>query len=112
LMIFIRRNGRRITWQRIRRAGDYEFWNLDICEIDRLRRVMEHSKPDVIIHLAARAGVQFSLKQPELYEQVNVAGTRNLLELAIAISKSRDFSSVLRVQSMETKLEYHFARMK
>jgi UDP-glucuronate 4-epimerase len=66
----------------IRRAGDYEFWNLDICEIDRLRRVMELSKPDVIIHLAARAGVQFSIKQPELYEHVNVAGTRNLLELA------------------------------
>lgn len=37
---------------------------------------------DVIVHLAARAGVRPSILQPELYQQVNVAGTQNLLEFA------------------------------
>lgn len=37
-------------------------------------------KPDVVIHLAARAGVRPSLKDPLLYDSVNVAGTLGLLE--------------------------------
>jgi len=37
-------------------------------------------KPDVLIHLAARAGVRPSLRDPVLYESVNVAGTLGLLE--------------------------------
>jgi UDP-glucuronate 4-epimerase len=37
-------------------------------------------KPDVLIHLAARAGVRPSLRDPALYESVNVAGTLGLLE--------------------------------
>jgi UDP-glucuronate 4-epimerase len=36
---------------------------------------------DVIVHLAARAGVRPSIEQPRLYQEVNVAGTQNLLEL-------------------------------
>ena len=39
---------------------------------------------DIIIHLAARAGVRPSLKLPTLYEEVNVLGTLNLLEAAKA----------------------------
>ena len=39
------------------------------------------SRPAVLIHLAARAGVRPSIEQPLLYEQVNVQGTVNLLEL-------------------------------
>jgi UDP-glucuronate 4-epimerase len=37
-------------------------------------------KPDLVVHLAARAGVRSSLAQPALYESVNVAGTLGLLE--------------------------------
>jgi len=37
---------------------------------------------DTIIHLAARAGVRASIKEPLLYEKVNVAGILHLLELA------------------------------
>ncbi|WP_207428300.1 GDP-mannose 4,6-dehydratase [Pedobacter sp. SYSU D00535] len=37
---------------------------------------------DVIIHLAAKAGVRPSIKNPILYQDVNVSGTQNLLEFA------------------------------
>ena len=37
-------------------------------------------KPDLLVHLAARAGVRPSLRDPALYESVNVAGTLGLLE--------------------------------
>ncbi|MCW5906557.1 MAG: GDP-mannose 4,6-dehydratase [Chitinophagales bacterium] len=40
------------------------------------------TKFDAIIHLAAKAGVRPSIQQPELYEDVNMNGTLNLLEFA------------------------------
>ena len=42
--------------------------------------LVAQENPDVLIHLAARAGVRPSLKDPALYESVNVAGTLGLLE--------------------------------
>jgi UDP-glucuronate 4-epimerase len=42
--------------------------------------LFRRSSFDLIIHLAARAGVRPSIEQPLLYEEVNVAGTLNLLE--------------------------------
>ncbi len=65
----------------MRRVGSYEFSQVDICDIVRLRETLERARPDVVIHLAARAGVRPSIEQPHLYEQVNVAGTLNLLEM-------------------------------
>lgn len=39
-------------------------------------------RPDVVIHLAAQAGVRYSLEQPRSYVESNVIGTFNLLEVA------------------------------
>lgn len=47
-----------------------------------LRELFKKNRIAKIIHLAARAGVRTSLKNPVLYEEVNVGGTLNLLELA------------------------------
>lgn len=53
----------------------------DIRELDQLRRELQPPF-DAIIHLAARAGVRPSIEEPILYQEVNVRGTQNLLELA------------------------------
>ena len=66
----------------VRRAGDFEYFEIDICDPVPLRMAVREARPDAIIHLAARAGVRPSIEQPSLYERVNVAGTINLLELA------------------------------
>jgi len=42
--------------------------------------LVAREKPDVVVHLAARAGVRPSLADPSLYESVNVTGTLTLLE--------------------------------
>ena len=47
-----------------------------------MRSVIRAAQPEIVIHLAARAGVRPSIENPALYESVNVAGTLNLLELA------------------------------
>ncbi|QDZ06975.1 NAD-dependent epimerase/dehydratase family protein [Sphingomonas panacisoli] len=42
----------------------------------------ESFRPDVVIHLAAQAGVRYSIDHPETYVQANLIGTFNVLELA------------------------------
>lgn len=54
----------------------------DIRDLPALRSIFATERFDAIIHLAARAGVRPSLQQPQLYTEVNITGTQNLLELA------------------------------
>jgi UDP-glucuronate 4-epimerase len=72
---------KRDNLEEIRRAGKFELFELDICDEKASREAFARTRPGVVIHLAARAGVRPSIEQPLLYEQVNVRGTLNLLEL-------------------------------
>ena len=72
---------KQVNLEEIRRAGCFQFFPADICDAERLRGILSNARPDLVIHLAARAGVRPSIEQPRLYERVNVAGTLNLLEL-------------------------------
>jgi UDP-glucuronate 4-epimerase len=47
-----------------------------------LTQAAERSAPDVIIHLAAQAGVRYSLENPRAYVESNLVGTFNVLEIA------------------------------
>lgn len=55
----------------------------DIRNLKFLEKVFRKEKPDKIVHLAAMAGVRNSLLNPILYEDVNIKGSINLLELAV-----------------------------
>lgn len=48
----------------------------------RLRTVASDFRPEVIIHLAAQAGVRYSLEEPRAYIESNVGGTFNIIEVA------------------------------
>jgi UDP-glucuronate 4-epimerase len=64
------------------REEAYRLFECDIREREALERVFADEKFDVIVHLAARAGVRPSLREPLLYAETNINGTLNLLELA------------------------------
>ena len=49
---------------------------------DKLTEVADKFQPDVIIHLAAQAGVRYSLENPRAYINSNIIGTFNVMELA------------------------------
>jgi UDP-glucuronate 4-epimerase len=72
---------KRANLEDVRRAGKFEFADADICDIERMRKAVAIARPDVVIHLAARAGVRPSIEHPSLYERVNISGTVNLLEI-------------------------------
>jgi len=54
----------------------------DIRNLELLTDIFEGNRIDVIVHIAARAGVRPSIIEPLLYYYVNVRGTTNLLEMA------------------------------
>ena len=58
---------------------DYRFVEGDVRNMAELAALGEI---DVIVHLAAKAGVRPSIQDPVLYQDVNVGGTQNLLEFA------------------------------
>ena len=66
------------------RDENYRLIEADIRDGAALAEVFNAERFDVIVHLAARAGVRPSLQQPLLYEETNVRGTLNLLEQARA----------------------------
>src|SRR5688572_30179308 len=53
----------------------------DLRDLDSLRAAL-HGTYDAIVHLAARAGVRPSIEDPLTYQDVNVRGTQNMLQLA------------------------------
>jgi UDP-glucuronate 4-epimerase len=66
-----------------------EFDNFTIVEAmleDRqaLNEAVKSYAPDIIVHLAAQAGVRYSLERPEVYVDSNLVGTYNILETARA----------------------------
>ena len=65
----------------ISKVGSYRFFQEDIRDAHALRRIFAETEPDAVIHLAAYAGVRPSIMRPLSYEQVNIGGTLNVLEL-------------------------------
>lgn len=61
-------------------AGPVEFHELDICDYAALEGLLKRKDFDLVVHLAARAGVRASLEHPALYQRLNVSGTLNILE--------------------------------
>ncbi len=57
-----------------------EFHELDIADATALSAVFERTKPQAVLHLAAQAGVRYSLENPAAYVQTNLVGFANLLE--------------------------------
>jgi len=61
----------------------------DIRDQDAMSRAFAEARPEVVVHLAALAGVRPSLERPAAYMDVNVRGTACLLEAARAAAVRR-----------------------
>lgn len=61
---------------------NYTLYQGDIRDRSKVREVFNNHKIDVVMHLAAMAGVRPSIEDPILYQEVNGLGTQNILEEA------------------------------
>ena len=60
----------------------YKFYNCDLNDQNTLEKIFQESNPDIVINLAAQAGVRYSLKNPLAYINSNIIGFTNLLEIS------------------------------
>ena len=60
----------------------YVFEQLDICDAHGIKRVLNQSQPDIVMHLAAESHVDRSIDSPREFIQTNIVGTYVLLEEA------------------------------
>ncbi|MBV6881704.1 GDP-mannose 4,6-dehydratase [Epilithonimonas ginsengisoli] len=63
------------------KSNYYQLYHQDIRDKEGLEEIFKNHKIDLVIHLAALAGVRPSIERPLEYEAVNVRGTQNLWEL-------------------------------
>lgn len=70
----------RLDW--LKPYNKFTFYKQDFRDLEATRKIFAQHKIDRICHLGARAGVRASLDNPFIYEDTNVRGTLNLLELA------------------------------
>jgi len=60
--------------------GDFVFHQMDLADAPALSKLFAHNAFDRVVHLAAQAGVRYSLQNPQAYVQSNLVGFANLLE--------------------------------
>ena len=61
---------------------NFSFTKNNIENQEVLDKTITSFNPEVIIHLAAQAGVRYSIEQPRVYLSSNITGTFNIIELA------------------------------
>jgi len=85
----------------------FRFHQLDIADGDALRALFVAERPDAVLHLAAQAGVRYSLDHPESYIQSNLVGFANILEACRAVMpRHLVYASSSSVYGKNTKLPY------
>ena len=60
--------------------GNFTFFKMDLCDREDFNKNLQDSSFDVVVNLAAQAGVRYSLENPHAYVDANLAGFVNVLE--------------------------------
>ncbi|MGV3580937.1 MAG: NAD-dependent epimerase [Methylophilus sp.] len=61
-------------------STNFNFIKLDIANTEGVLALFDEYKPERVVHLAAQAGVRYSLENPHAYSQSNLVGFTNMLE--------------------------------
>lgn len=75
----------KIKYKNISKIKDninFKIYNIDIRDQENVKKVFDDNNVDIIVHLAAMAGVRPSIENPILYQEVNGLGTQIILEEA------------------------------
>ena len=66
--------------QHITNLSNFLFQKLDLADREGMNSLFSELRPDVVVNLAAQAGVRYSLESPHSYIESNVLGFLNVLE--------------------------------
>ncbi len=74
-----------LKWDRnsiLEEYQEFDFYRLDISDLEGLEKIFEDNDIERICHLAAQAGVRYSVENPHAYERSNLQAFTNILEMA------------------------------
>lgn len=87
---------------------NFSFEQRDLTDQDGIRAIFDKLKPDVVIHLAAQAGVRYSLDNPRAYVSSNIDGFLVVLECCRAVPvKHLLYASSSSVYGSNSKVPFH-----
>ena len=92
----------------LKKYDTYKFLENDISNIDNLKSLYKNKNIEYIIHLAAQAGVRYSIDHPKTYVDSNLVGTFNVLELSKKLNiKHLLIASTSSVYGSNKKYPFH-----
>ena len=59
---------------------NFRFYPIDLADAPRVQALFSEKKFDIVVHLAAQAGVRYSIENPNAYISSNILGFQNILE--------------------------------
>lgn len=93
--------------QQLSSIAQFKFHHLDICDHIALEEIYSRERFDFTIHLAAQAGVRYSLENPRAYTRSNVDGFLNILECCRSFgSKHLIYGSSSSVYGFNSKVPF------
>ena len=87
-----------------------EVLNLDICDQSKVEKIIASSNPEVVIHLAAQAGVRLGVSESRKYVDSNLVGFSNVLISTIERKVPKFCMHPLQAY-MEIKQKFHIANL-
>ncbi len=75
----------KLKWDRthiLEEFDNFSFYQNDLCDKESLNQIFFDHDINIICHLAAQAGVRYSIENPFTYQKSNLEGFTNILELA------------------------------
>ena len=79
----------------LKKFRHFKFFKIDISDFKKFNDVLKKIKIDIVIHLAAQAGVRYSVLKPQKYISSNITGFINMME----ISKQKKIKKIFYASS-------------
>jgi len=93
--------------EKLKSFENFSFFKMDISHNEAMEKVFENNHFDVVVNLAAQAGVRYSLENPHAYIDANIVGFVNILECCRLNSvKHLVFASSSSVYGANTKMPF------
>lgn len=85
----------------------YRLIEADIRDRESVFRIFSEWQPEIVVHLAAKAGVRPSVQDPQMYAEVNINGTMHVLDAAVKVGvKKFIFGSSSSVYGLNEKVPF------
>ena len=66
----------------ILKNSSWLFYEISIEDKKNMQKIFLDTKPEIVVNLAAQAGVRYSIEKPRTYLSSNIIGTYNVIEIA------------------------------